>query len=511
MKKKKPNIWCLLFLVLLLGGSLILSAGRTFAGYSNTRVLNTVLPLESGAVTSDCLISDGQQTILLGTLAADAPTEVSFTLSSVKAVSARLDWSVDQPDYLKADIRVEMLAGEGSLSADRILKMGENAEASVTLVLTPQPNDQRGEEQVNVEVSLGDTLKGTFRGILPAPEKTDEPTEPETEPTSSPEDVTEPATEPTSPTGDTTEPTAEPTSPTGDETEPATEPASATQPTEAPTTEPTGSTEATPEPATEPTGAPAETQPSEEPPKGEPSEDSAYFGDTQMKALSVFDPAGALPVKITPTVAADRVVLGMGGGAEASGDISGFPARTRYSLDGGESYDLLYYGGVIELPADSGAELPLLLDFSGCSLSEGQTLTLIGEEYARAKLSGRFGLDTQTADASLTEGTLPEAVFLTSEKPSVTLALPVGGDDWTAEITVEMLRADENGVVSYEQLPSDSTSLQAEFTRNAQAHTLKLWLGAERPAAGTYRVRIEWMFEGICYKMMQTTLFIIYA
>ena len=49
---------------------------------------------------------------------------------------------------------------------------------------------------------------------------------------------------------------------------------------------------------------------------------------------------------------------------------------------------------------------------------------------------------------------------------------------------------------------------QEEDTRE---HTLVLGIGDVLPQAGTYRIRMEWTYEGVCYAKKQMTFFINYA
>lgn len=470
MANRKRNIYWLLFLALLLGGSMLLSVGQTFAKYSNTQVLNTVLPMVNSESASDCLVSRGSQTILLGTISGDSPTEASFTVSSGKAMSATLCANVDKEDYLQASFRMDSAVGQVTLT-DGLLEMGENAKAELTLVLTPLPDVRLSEEQVSISVTLGDILSGTFLATLPEP--------PSSEPPSSEPPSSEPPAEPESPAVDITEPGLETDSPEQAEAETGSSAGEGENPPETEQTEPLSE---------------------------EAALESVYFGNGTIKTVSVFEPDGILPVVIVPDGEADRVVLGIGGETEAV--MSGFPARTRYSLDSGESYYLLYNGGTIDLLAESGGEISLLLDFSGCTPSESQTITLVGEEYSQTQLTGRFSGDTAALGEEIT---LPEAVLLTAEKSSESLTIPKVGDDWTSVITVEMLGTDENGAVCYKPLTLEDSSITAQITPGEQENTLNLSIGDKKPAAGTYRVTIEWTFEGVCFKKISTTLFIVYS
>lgn len=272
-----------------------------------------------------------------------------------------------------------------------------------------------------------------------------------------------------------------------------------------------------------------------------------------LQTLEQFDEEAHLPVKITVEGVAKRLSLGLFNGEP-------LPAGTRYSVDGGESWYLLYEGGFVEMEPDH--ILPdnwvglVLLDLSNLDLLPGDPVELearayavgecVAEENAIAELTESQPLpvpvltfpDQQQLEAlesylnpveeeTTAPSEAPEDPTEPEEEPAqpdfteesevlwradhyFTVPMPVG---WTPEqqivYSAELLDRDETGAGVY--VPVDWTPDGLNAVLDEASASLIVYLGATPPKAGTYRLTLECNYEGICFRRTQTTFFINYS
>ena len=536
MVNRRIISYCLILLAVLVTGSMVLSVGQTQAHYVNTKVWNTVIEPDGDEVTSNCLVktTDAPLTVLLGEM---PPPEypVSFTLESISNVSGTLTWSVDKAEYLD----VKMSIGGSSLTQSSVteLKTGVSA-VTMTLVLTEKAlTTVHDAMDVNVTVNWSDSLQGTFRVTLPAVTEEDLPAEEETEP--APTEGEEGSTDVPEEDGDNTvveEPESYRDSVSGEsgesdsgtntdnnntqaseyensslseenqedtvETTQDEEMASSQSDVSVEQTDSEPTTAPATEPATEPTTAPTDPS-SEEPSAGD---EEQYI---RLETISSFAPSAKIPVSVSLTEGITQVRLGMGNVSDAGIEILQFPAFTCYSLDKGASYYMVYHANTIEINPQGSTQVLVLLDFSRVNLSEGADVVLAAEGYVNQSLIGRASASTTPDVEALYQ---IESRLLTRES-SVEISLTKSWKAYTFDYSVEMLSAStaaDGQAAAAEYIDVDLSTWSADVFDEENC-MLTFLIDETLPPAGTYRVSMNWSYEGICFAQTQTTFFINYS
>ena len=464
-QKKKIAYWLLLITVLYLAGS-VMSVGESQARYVNTATWYTVAEPIRNNPTSDCLepVTQPPITVLLGQMTQES-REISFTLDSRTDTSGMLAWGVDSPDYL--DVRVQI--GDTSLSSGDTVSLTGETPVTVTMLLslTEKALEPRDGMNVNIQVSFGETLAGTFRvelmpvdgQILAATEQ--ETTEPEvTELEATEPEVTEPeATEPEVTEPEVTEPeVTEPEVTEPEVTEPET--------TEPETTEP----EVTEPEATEP-------------------EVTVPPATIVLESAQTYHSACLIPLKVISdgdTKTSLQLVSGE--------SVLDFPRGTRFSLDKGASWFMLYQAGALQLDVTAGTPLTVLLDLSHTALVTEPSLTVTAG----------------TGEAiTLTVNTAPLYTANTqvlNKNTELVVTLAELWQNCQLVYSVEVLLATEESKY-YVPVVLSEDGLMAELS----GQKLRIRTGDILPPAGTYRLNLRWMDQGICVGQTQLSFFINYA
>ena len=167
--KRTIAYWSILLVVVLVAG-LVICVAPTQSRYVHTAVWNTIVLPGEQTIKSDYLQNSSEvaMTVLLGDmpLESGASTQVKFQMESEKGITGGLTWRVDNPEYLQAAVCV----GTTQLQQGGIVALAEKEPVTVTMDLTitelaiAMPHE---EMRVNVEVSWGGVLKGTFAVDLP--------------------------------------------------------------------------------------------------------------------------------------------------------------------------------------------------------------------------------------------------------------------------------------------------------------------------------------------------------
>lgn len=598
MASNRIKVYWLLLLVLLYMTSVVLSVGETQARYETTVVQTTVVQSQPKGITSNCLVSKNEVplTVLVGELSMYRSTAVSFWLKSTGGnATGKLAWSVADPEHAQY-LKITMASGMDSIDSNVEVDLLKDAKMEITMTLLPTETARNSEHEamkINVLVTWGEEMWGTFQVILPEVKKEvpegDSDTASETEKNEDPEQIIDENTSTVLPeqtqnaesdsTG--TESTAsnqvenkltetttlatmetamsvseggetpgdeqtpeqpdnadeipvDPTEETGetelsDPTVAATESADATtEPTADPTAEttvPTGEATDPTEESTEPADEPAEEiQPEENP--------------IRMETLRSFDPGEKLPVKIalTEEITAIRIGLLVADPEETQNpdepvlDFDILPDYTRFSVNGGESYYMMYDGFIAEFALQGMTELSVLLDFSHAALKEDEDLVLAMEAYigetlvetCRATVSPDAQESLRTTvhslqqpmtveDTAVPAVTEASAVAILSRDNVLEYTLPLDWADKDLEYSVQILTRAADGSLVYNHVPLSDSSLSATYTNYSGTHNLVFQLGETLPQAGTYRLNMKWSYEGICFAEQQTTFFINYS
>lgn len=444
-KRKTTTYWLLLTgILLLVTAAILVRPARSH--YINTTVWNTALYPEESVPTSNCLVAGGQ-TILLGKL--DLTNEQGEVITSsypftLSAPNGMLDWRVSYSDSSQVSY----------LTANVTAVENEKGTMDAALELTPDLTVAHPEVTADITVTwtVGlDTLSGTFHVTIPEVVKV-------------PDETTDDTLDDTS--GGTTEDGTEGTdSGTGTDTE------------EAEQTQETPAVAAT-----------------------------AGTVVLTVTAPETYDSTGLLPVHIAVEGTFNALYLGMPrtdeSGAVTMGEL---PSFTRYSLDGGNSWTLLYEGGLVEL-TEGGA---VLLDLSQTALDLKTAQTFYVQIYNEENLVQEQQFTAVTATLLPQEYTVTPRVVTASEGFSIALPGQWSGGELTWTVSVR----NADGTYSIiEDLAA--AGLTVEKTTNESGDTLNIQLTPQseiRPAPGTYKLQLQWSWQGADFAGTQLTFFVNYV
>lgn len=235
-----------------------------------------------------------------------------------------------------------------------------------------------------------------------------------------------------------------------------------------------------------------------------------------METVGHFAQAEKLPVRITLIEGLEQVHMGLGVMGDAGVEMKKFPAFTRFSLDNGNSYYMLYDENMISLDPQSSGPVSVLLDLANVELPNEENLFLVTEGYAGQELISSANKSVKPDIDALIQ---MESRLLARES-ALKITLPKSWKDYTLAYSVEMLTANgtvaedpaalENAVPEYIAVDLTAQSLIAEYVTDEETCALVFQLGETLPPAGTYRVSMNWTYEGICFAQAQTTFFINY-
>ena len=180
-------------------------------------------------------------------------------------------------------------------------------------------------------------------------------------------------------------------------------------------------------------------------------------------------------------------------------------------------------------------EATLLMDFSHAELNSKKLLIFAIETYngttfqeqalAETKPDGGQVLQTavipvEVTDVDLEEGAQSEETeqeiirydkLILNQDHYLELTFPAEWECDEPEYSVELLSMTEEGALEYREVTLAEEALSATYTKDENEHKLELKIGQKLPQAGTYRLKINWKYKGICFKQTQTTFFINYS
>ena len=550
--KIKNSLWLYLLILLLavqvIFFAAVLSIRDVQARYPQTTRVNTIVQKPSEVISSNCLTSNGTQIVLLGNT-----TKAEFTLVSEKDATVYINWSVVSNNVsakLMTDERELLNGSELQLKANEVttvsMELMFSAEEIVDVIVTcgelscifradntvkeelPEQEPTEGtepdedtESEGNTEPDNSGTESGEAEDIPTENDSTEDntpeneasennPTENDSseetntpEENSSGENTSEPETtdtteenEENSPEENTSESDVETYTTPSDNQENLTEPE-----------EPEGSAENTtinPENPEGESGTSESSTTGEDPETGE--EGVSQTPTVYVTTIAEVVRTGYIPVVLT-SIVDDEITVSMG--------ENHFPAFTRYSTDGGAVWYLLYTAGEISLKAAE--KSVVLLDIPEGAIGEVTEITITA-------LQNGIGNSATTA---ITDIILPENILILSKEythleteqtqdlSEVTVEVPFCWEE--PEYVLEMLTEDEDGKVTYIPIIIDEkTPLQIKIENIEKEdgtvnQTITLHMGQDYAMAGTYRLKCNWEYEGICYMQTEIPFFINYS
>jgi hypothetical protein len=445
-----------LLLILVLTALMIPTVGETQARYENTQVWNTVLTDLPDQVSSNLLSGDSRRpvTILLEEMEEENDVlYVDITLQSGVKTEGVLHWSNYYPYFISA----EMYLNEQKLEDGVILTVTE-APLTLTLKLVPTEEafaEPRAAQIVQVDVTWGNTLEGTFQTTL----------------AEIPEPVTEPATEPT------TAPDAEPDS---------TEPSEAEEETAADTQ--TEETEPAPVEETVPVVVPT----------------------VQAEAPGTYPAEGELNLKITPSLGVTRMQLGLLEITPASEtrtgsmDILPMPEYTRFRYGEAAMQYMLAQAGMLNMDFTPGQTMELRLDLSRTTLA-GKELSLVLIYYGEGPEPLNLIPLSSAAQAPAPEYKLDSRVL--SSTNAITMEIPA---QWVSILTAKT--DDSWWEIEWWNGSSYVPVFYLKPVVNVAGQQLEIACDqANLPLAGTYRLTIRVTDGNTPVGEAQDTFFVVYS
>ena len=185
--------------------------------------------------------------------------------------------------------------------------------------------------------------------------------------------------------------------------------------------------------------------------------------------------------------------------------LQAFPAYLCYSYDNGKSYYMLYNSDIIELDTEGMTAIQVLVDFSKTKMTEETELLLAITAHDEQNV---LGTGTNTVTVEKTQSVHLSSRFLTKGS-SLSIEIPKEWQAYTLEYVVEMLTADEaTGNIGY--VPVDLKTGGIKITADAKTGVMTIQTDKTLPAAGSYRITMNWMSEGACVVQAQENFFVHY-
>lgn len=206
-----------------------------------------------------------------------------------------------------------------------------------------------------------------------------------------------------------------------------------------------------------------------------------------VSGMTEFDPAELLVLQLTVPTYCDRFVLGLG--------AADFPAMTRYSLDGGVTYTMLYDAAPLVIEPGAAQVVTLVLDLELAQLTETEM-----KVYAQAfygDIARGVAEHSVKVGASLPELGIEGQAIILNEEISLTAVFPqnLGG----AEANVRLSRKDGG----QDRMPY--------LTWSSDSLTIETVGSGERARAGAYLMDVTWTYQGVAAANRQMQFYVNYT
>ena len=228
-------------------------------------------------------------------------------------------------------------------------------------------------------------------------------------------------------------------------------------------------------------------------------EEPAVVGDFPVSTLDSFSLEGSLPINMLLPENSMTLIVSLDGGV--------LPAFTRYSVDGGESWYMLYYGGSIHVDAAQMTVFEddqyLLLDLYRTEWDSTQPLYL---SAAADTEEGRYiGGAVSEATAELFQTYTAETPLMMNADSMLELPVPESWAECEKEVCLKLLELSD-GLPAYRTITDDSIRVEV-----GEVDNVTVSVGDTLPTAGTYCLTIRYKCGGICFAESEITFFMNYS
>lgn len=227
-------------------------------------------------------------------------------------------------------------------------------------------------------------------------------------------------------------------------------------------------------------------------------EEPVVVGELAVSMLDSFSLEGFLPVNMILPENSTTLIASLSDG--------GLPAFTRYSVDGGESWYMLYDAGSVRVDT---ARMPvfehgqcLLLDLYRTDWDSTRSLFLCVTAYTE---EGRYiGEVASEASVELLQTRKSQTPLMMGISSPLELPVSERWAECEKEVCLNRLELSDGGGV-YREVTEDSVRI--EFGEG----DVTVSAGDTLPAAGTYCLTIRYKYGGICFAESKVTFFVNYS
>ncbi len=266
-----------------------------------------------------------------------------------------------------------------------------------------------------------------------------------------------------------------------------------------------------------------------EPQTAEEEAENKGPAENGIMSIGIFDASGLLPVKVTLKDEATEAVFGMYD--QNKQEPQNFPAKTRFSLDGGETFFILAEESKAEInKEDIDQDKGILFDFSKTNLAETESISVAmrpwnggladqicsvtvdtgAEKFFRTEeYSGEAMIEVSRDESGERTGSEGWKICTLDGSNSIEFFFPAEWAEAELSATVQILTLAENGTAVY----NSAEEIVTEYKVNEETGIQSLRIGTDgkSPKAGTYRVYLTWKYKDIVFMKTEIPFFINYS
>ncbi len=255
---------------------------------------------------------------------------------------------------------------------------------------------------------------------------------------------------------------------------------------------------------TEPPEGETETGNTTEPPTEDPVQDPDNEGFVQIKTIKGFTKDAMLQITVETDNQADSLALGMV--SQDGTQQIGFPGKTCYSLDHGNSYYMLYHGGQIRLTVKESHNV--LIDFSRTVLQDG-VLNLQLNAYKNDVLHASAQTSTEISTEALYQMDSP----ILKDKETLKIVLNSQWTDYPVACSMEKITtvtSEQGDFTQRMEIDPVLAGFEITVTEDPEGDIVAVTGAKQRPAAGSYVLHLQWSDDGMGIGQTEIPFFVNY-